>query len=87
MIYEDEAGAFRRTVRRAAQYTDWFEEGWAREWAMRTAADVLAAAGEQDLADDVLAQLQAVRRRAAEQGRAAFHAAAQARAEAAPPAA
>ena len=54
---------------------------------MRTAADVLAAAGEQDLADDVLAQLQAVRRRAAEQGRAAFHAAAQARAEAAPPAA
>ena len=30
----------------------------AREWAMRTAADALAAAGEQDLADDVLARIQ-----------------------------
>lgn len=48
---------------------------WAREWALRTAADVLAAAGEQDLADDVLARLQAIKRRAAEQGRAAFRAA------------
>jgi len=62
---------------------------WAREWALRTAADVLAAAGEQDLADDVRARLQSIRRRAAEQGRVA-HAAAQARgaaaAAAAPPA-
>ncbi len=30
---------------------------WAREWALRTAADVLAAAGEQDLADEVAARI------------------------------
>ena len=44
----------------------------AREWALRTAADVLAAAGEQDLADGVLDRHRAIRHRAAEQGRAAF---------------
>ena len=48
---------------------------WAREWALRTAAEVLAAAGEQDLADGVLARHRAIRHRAAEQGRAAFEAA------------
>ncbi len=52
---------------------------WAREWALRTAADVLAAAGERDLADGVLARHQAIRHRAAEQGRAAFEAAMAAR--------
>ncbi|MGY6285476.1 hypothetical protein ACXIT0_21640 [Methylorubrum extorquens] len=33
-------------------------------WALQTAADVLAAAGEQDLADDVAARLQALKSRA-----------------------
>ncbi|WP_437871127.1 hypothetical protein ACSD7O_19375 [Methylorubrum extorquens] len=37
---------------------------WARQWALQTAADVLAAAGEQDLADDVAARLQALKSRA-----------------------
>lgn len=55
---------------------------WAREWGLRTAADVLDAAGERDLADDVRARLQSIKRRAAENGR-AIHAAAQARAAAA----
>ncbi|GJD70663.1 hypothetical protein [Methylobacterium gnaphalii] len=55
---------------------------WAREWALATAADVLAAAWEQDLVDDVRARLQGIKRRAAEQGR-AIHAAARAKAEAA----
>ncbi|KQO61756.1 helix-turn-helix transcriptional regulator [Methylobacterium sp. Leaf88] len=52
---------------------------WAREWALRTAADVLAAAGEQDLADGVLDRHRAIRQRAAEQGKAAFAAAMAAR--------
>lgn len=52
---------------------------WARELALRTAADVLAAAGEQDLADGVLDRHRAIRHRAAEQGRAAFEAAMAAR--------
>lgn len=52
---------------------------WAREWALRTAAEVLAAAGERDLADGVLVRHQAIRHRAAEQGRAAFEAAMDAR--------
>jgi hypothetical protein len=52
---------------------------WAEELALRTAAEVLAAAGERDLADGVLAPHQAIRHRAAEQGRAAFEAAMAAR--------
>ncbi|KQP79246.1 hypothetical protein [Methylobacterium sp. Leaf117] len=52
---------------------------WARELALRTAADVVAAAGEQDLADGVLDRHRAIRHRAAEQGKAAFAAAMAAR--------
>lgn len=52
---------------------------WTREWALRTAAEVLAAAGEQDLADGVLDRHRAIRHRAAERGRAAFEAAVAAR--------
>ncbi|MCP1549443.1 MULTISPECIES: hypothetical protein [Methylobacteriaceae] len=58
---------------------------WAREMALRTAADVLAAAGEQDLADGVRARHQAIRHRAAEQGKVAFAAAMAARGAASVP--
>lgn len=48
---------------------------WCREWAMRTAADLLAAAGEADLAGDVRDKMRSLDRRATEKGRAAFLAA------------
>lgn len=45
---------------------------WCREWAMRTAADLLDAAGEADLAGDVRDRLRSLDRRAVEKGHAAF---------------
>ncbi|MCJ2084212.1 hypothetical protein [Methylobacterium sp. J-090] len=48
---------------------------WAKQWALRTAMDLLAAAGEADLAGDVRDRLRSLDRRAVEKGRDAFLAA------------
>lgn len=48
---------------------------WTRQWAMKTAANLLDAAGEADLAGDVRDRLRSLDRRAVEKGRAAFLAA------------
>lgn len=48
---------------------------WCRQWALRTAADLLAAAGEADLAGDVRDRMRSLDRRAVEKGRDAFLAA------------
>lgn len=45
---------------------------WCRQWALRTAMDLLSAAGEADLAGDVCDRMRSLDRRAVEKGHAAF---------------